>query len=141
MEISKLIIGDTYRFFKKITRSDVELYGKITGDFNPIHFDEEYAKTTRFKKTIVHGMYLLGLVSKAIGNDMPGVGTIYAGQEIKFIQPVFIDDTITIIISITEIDYAKCKIILSTKCVNQNDAIVMDGVAKVYNYEIANNTK
>ncbi|MFM2048972.1 MAG: hypothetical protein RI955_1520, partial [Bacteroidota bacterium] len=78
MEIGKFKIGDTYSFQKKILKTDVELYGKVTGDYNPIHFDEEYAKTTRFKKNIVHGMFILGLISNAIGNHLPGIGSIYA---------------------------------------------------------------
>ncbi|MEY2828743.1 MAG: hypothetical protein RIQ33_601, partial [Bacteroidota bacterium] len=115
-----------------------ELYGKVTGDFNPIHFDEEYAKTTRFKRNIVHGMYILGLVSNAIGNHLPGVGSIYATQQIKFVLPVFIDDTITITITIKEIEPEKYKFILSTKCINQYNEVVLDGEAKIYNYDIIN---
>ncbi|MEY4877036.1 MAG: hypothetical protein RL708_2185 [Bacteroidota bacterium] len=136
MEIGKFKIGDTYSFQKKILKADVELYGKVTGDYNPIHFDEEYAKTTRFKKNIVHGMFILGLISNAIGNHLPGIGSIYATQQIKFTLPVFIDDTITVIITIKEIEIDKFKFILSTKCINQNNEIVLDGEAKIYNYDI-----
>ncbi|MFM2225683.1 MAG: hypothetical protein RJA07_1885 [Bacteroidota bacterium] len=136
MEVSKFNIGDTFSFQKKILKTDVELYGKVTGDYNPIHFDEEYAKTTRFKKNIVHGMFILGLISNAIGNHLPGIGSIYAAQQIKFTLPVFIDDTITVMITIKEIEIDKFKFILSTTCTNQNNEIVLDGEAKIYNYDI-----
>jgi 3-hydroxybutyryl-CoA dehydratase len=80
----KFNIGDSYSFSKTISHEDVALYGKVTGDMNPIHFDEAYAKSTKFERNIVHGMFLLGLISNAIGNHLPGNGTIYSTQTVRF---------------------------------------------------------
>lgn len=130
----KYSIGDAFATQRTISKEDVKLYGQLTGDFNPIHFDENYAKTTRFNKPIVHGMLIIGLISQIIGNHLPGEGTIYATQNIKFIKPVFIEDTIQSIVTIKNIDIDKRKYTLETICKNQFNEVVLEGEAIVFNY-------
>lgn len=129
--INKFIIGQRVSFTKIITQEDVEAFAKICGDFNPLHFDSQYAAKTRFSKRIVHGMLTASLISTLVGMYLPGTGAIYLGQDLKFIKPVFIDDTITATAIIIEIDLEKKLLVLKTECTNQNEEIVLVGQAKV----------
>ena len=127
-------IGDSYSMSITITAEMVSSYGTLVGDFNPIHFDAEYAKTTRFGKNIVHGMLLLGYFSNIVGNHLPGNGTIYSIQAIRFAKPVYINETVTFIVSVKAIQPEKSKITLDNVCKNQAGEVVMEGESKVYNY-------
>jgi 3-hydroxybutyryl-CoA dehydratase len=131
-----ITIGQTYLLKKTISQNDVELYANSTGDYNPIHFNKEYAEKTRFKRNIVHGMYLLGLVSNVIGNHLPGNGTIYSTQTVRFHKPVYIGDTVFVRVNVLDIIQDKSKFILETTCFLENDVVVLSGEAVVYNYEI-----
>jgi 3-hydroxybutyryl-CoA dehydratase len=128
--IDQLSEGDTAEFAKTISESDIYLYAGITGDFNPAHIDEVYASNTFFKKRIAHGMLTAGFISAVIGNKLPGPGAIYLKQELAFLAPVRIGDTITAKVEVLEI-MEKNRIRLKTFCVNQDGTIVLDGEALV----------
>src|SRR5688500_9560131 len=88
-------IGQTASRTRTITDADVRAFAQISGDTNPIHLDDSYAAQSKFERRIVHGMLTASLISAILGNDFPGTGSIYLGQDIKFKAPVFIGDTIT----------------------------------------------
>lgn len=129
--IDQLKIGDTASFEKTITETDVYLYAGITGDLNPAHINEKEAEKTMFKGRIAHGMLTAGLISAVLGMHLPGPGTIYLGQELKFLAPVRIGDTIKAQVEVIEMNIEKNRIQLKTTCINQDGTIVLDGVATV----------
>jgi 3-hydroxybutyryl-CoA dehydratase len=126
----QLSIGETAKFSKTISESDIYLYAGITGDFNPAHINETYAWKTHFKTRIAHGMLAAGLISAVIGTRLPGPGTIYVNQTLNFLAPVQIGDTITAAVEIIE-KLDKKKVRLKTVCINQDGKIVLDGEALV----------
>jgi 3-hydroxybutyryl-CoA dehydratase len=130
--IDQLTVGDTDQFSKTISESDIYMFAGITGDLNPAHVNEEYAKNTFFKGRIAHGLLLGGLISTVIGTRLPGPGTIYLKQTLNFLAPVRINDTITAKVEVAEIIKEKNKVGLKTTCVNQKDVVVVDGQAVVY---------
>lgn len=129
--ISELKLGDKASFQKTITETDVYMYAGITGDLNPAHINEEYAKDTMFKGRIAHGMLTAGLVSAVLGMKLPGPGTIYLKQNLKFTAPVRIGDTIKAEVEVSEMIVEKNRIKLRTTCTNQNGDVVLDGEATV----------
>ncbi|WIV12769.1 MaoC family dehydratase [Proteiniborus sp. MB09-C3] len=129
--ISEIKLGDKAFFEKTISETDVYMYAGITGDLNPAHINEEYAKDTMFKGRIAHGMLTAGLVSAVLGMRLPGPGTIYLKQELKFTAPVRMGDTIKAEVEVSEMITEKNRIILRTTCTNQNGDIVLDGMATV----------
>lgn len=127
---SELQIGDKGYIEKTVTETDVYLYAGITGDFSWLHVNEKRAQQGHFKTRVVHGMLLIGLISTVIGNRMPGAGTIYENQDITFLRPCFINDTIraqTEVIGLLD----KGRVKLRTTCFNQDDVIILDGEATV----------
>ena len=129
MEFSELKVGMKDSVSKTITETDIILFAGITTDLNPAHINEEYAKTTIFKRRIAHGMLGAGLISAALVTKLPGEGSIYMGQELKFLAPVYAEDTITAIVEVIELIPEKNRVILKTICVNQNGAEVITGKA------------
>ena len=129
--IDELKVGDTAKFSKTVSESDIYLFAGVTGDTNPAHLDEEYARGTFFKTRIAHGMLSAGFISGVIGTKLPGPGTIYMRQEINFLAPVKIGDTVTTIVEVAEIMAEKKKVRLRTYCINQEDKTVVDGEAIV----------
>ena len=129
--IDTLNIGDSASVSKTITETDVYLFAGITGDLNPAHVNEVASSQTMFKGRIAHGMLSAGLISAVLGMYLPGPGTIYLGQELKFTKPVRIGDTITATATITEMIVEKNIIKLETICTNQNGDVVIKGVATV----------
>jgi 3-hydroxybutyryl-CoA dehydratase len=127
--IKEIKIGDKASFQKTISESDVYLYAGITGDINPAHIDEETSKNTMFKGRIAHGMLTAGLVSAVLGVHLPGPGTIYLAQELKFTAPVRFGDTIKAEGEVIEINEEKNRIVMRTTCTNQNNVVVLDGKA------------
>src|SRR3989338_1087491 len=103
--VKSLQIGDKTQFTKSITEEEVVLFAKISGDDNPIHLDAEYAKNSIFKQKIAHGFLVGSLISAAIAKNLPGNGTIYLSQNLKFVAPVFMNDIITAHIEV--IDFPK----------------------------------
>jgi len=129
--IEELQVGDTAKFSKTISESDVYLFAGITGDLNPAHVNEDYAKKTFFKTRIAHGMLSASLISTVIGTKLPGPGTIYMGQEVRFLAPVKFGDTVTAVVEVAEIIADKKRVRLKTYCVNQDNQTVVDGEALV----------
>ncbi|HOV78831.1 MAG TPA: MaoC family dehydratase [Bacillota bacterium] len=129
--INQLKIGDRESFQKTISETDVYLYAGITGDLNPVHVNEEFAGSTMFKTRIAHGMLTAGLISTILGTKLPGPGTVYLAQELKFTAPVKIGDTIKAEAEVTEIDREKNRIKLKTTCTNQSGNTVLAGTATV----------
>lgn len=129
--IEQLSVGDAARFSKTISEADIYLFAGVTGDLNPFHVNEEYAKNTFFKGRIAHGILLAGFVSTVIGCHLPGPGSIYVKQELRFLAPARIGDTITAQATVTAIDAEKNRVVLQTTCVNQDGVTVLDGAATV----------
>lgn len=124
-------VGDSAKFQKTITETDVYMYAGISGDINPAHINEEYMKTSIFKGRIVHGMLTAGLISAVLGTQLPGPGTIYLGQDLKFKAPVRFGDTITAEVIVKEMIQEKNRVILETNCINQEGTVVLTGTATV----------
>lgn len=129
--IHQIQIGDKAEYIKTMTEENVCQYAEISGDHNRIHLDENYAKTTKFGTRIVHGMLVAGMFSAILGTELPGLGTIYAKQEISFLAPVFFNDTIRAVVEVEEINVEKNRVKCKTVCYNQNDKIVISGYAIV----------
>lgn len=130
MKFDELAVGMTAEYSKTVTDKDVMMFAEITGDFNPVHVDEAVAKETRFGGRIAHGMLSAGLISAAIANKLPGPGSIYLGQTLKFTLPVRIGDIVTTKIAVAEL-LPRHRVRLSTICTNQNGEKVIDGEATV----------
>ncbi|MDO8502526.1 MAG: MaoC family dehydratase [Gemmatimonadaceae bacterium] len=130
MRYDELAVGQSAEFSRTISDADVMSFAAVTGDFNPVHVDEEAAAKSRFGSRIAHGMLSAGLISAAIANRMPGPGSIYLGQTLRFTRPVRIGDTVTVLVAVTEL-LPKNRVKLSTVCRNQNGETVLDGEATV----------
>lgn len=131
LTIKELNIGDKASFQKTITETDVYLYAGITGDLNPAHINQVESEKSMFQGRIAHGMLTAGLVSAVLGMQLPGPGSIYLGQELKFMAPVKIGDTIKAEVEVIEKFEEKNRIKLSTVCTNQNGVEVLIGVATI----------
>lgn len=129
--IKELRIGDAAFFQKTITDADVVLFAGVTGDMNPVHINEVYAKESMFKKRICHGGLVAALFSTVLGTTLPGYGTIYLGQNSRFVKPVYLNDTIKATVEVVEIIESKNRVILKTTATNQNDEVVVTGEATV----------
>jgi 3-hydroxybutyryl-CoA dehydratase len=126
-----LEIGDTATYRRTVSYADIALFAAATGDTNPFHFDEEYAKKSRFGQRIAHGMLSTGYISTVLGTILPGPGTIYLSQKLQFKSPVFVGDTITAIAKVKEIREDKPLVTLQTDCINQKGEKVVEGEALV----------
>ena len=127
----KFKIGDSASLSKTISEADVQAFADVTGDHNPIHLDEQFAKHSRFGRRIAHGMLGASLISSAIANELPGAGSIYLSQTLRFVSPVYLGDTITAHITITAMREDKPIVTLETICENQNHEAVIKGEATV----------
>lgn len=127
--MARFIEGQTASCSKTITEADVVLYAGLSGDFNPIHIDKEYAKNTRFKERIAHGLLTSSLLSQLLGMYLPGKGAIYMEQTLRFTAPVYIGDTITATATVQEFIEEKNIIKLLTECRNQKGELVLMGSA------------
>ena len=129
--IDQLKVGDSAEWSRTVTEDDIKLFAEATGDFNPVHLDQTYAEKTFFKGRIAHGLLSLGYISTVLGNILPGHGTIYISQEVKFLAPVKIGDTITAKVEVMEVNPDKNRVRFKTTCLNQEGKIVLDGAAWV----------
>jgi 3-hydroxybutyryl-CoA dehydratase len=124
-------VGDSAELTKTIEQPDIDAFARVTGDHNPVHIDEEFAKTTRFGRRIAHGMLTASLISAVLANKLPGEGSVYLGQTLKFVAPVFPGDEITARVTVREVREDKPILKLETICVNQRDEVVIRGEATV----------
>lgn len=128
--IEDLEVGMERHLRKTITDRDIALFAEVSTDHNPVHLDEAYAQETIFEGRIAHGMLTAGLISAVIGEQLPGHGTIYMGQSLKFLAPVRPGDTVLAEVSVREIDYAKRRVTLECRC-SVGDITVLKGEALV----------
>ena len=131
MTIQEMKIGDSASTAKTISEADVYLFAGITGDHNPAHINEEASKKTAFGGRIAHGILSAGLISAVLAMKLPGPGTIYLGQELKFTKPVRFGDTVTATCTVSELLPEKNIARLDTTCTNQNGDVVIKGMATV----------
>lgn len=124
-------IGDTASITRTITEEDITIFGVLSGDRNPAHFDQEYAEASMFKKRIAHGMISGALISAVLGMELPGPGTIFISQTVRFRRPVFIGDTLTVTVMVTEKNDEKKRLILDCTVTNQNGEATTVGTAEV----------
>ena len=129
--IDEISLNESAEFAKTISESDVYLYAGVTGDLNPAHINEEYAKETFFKTRIVHGMLAAGMISAVLGMRLPGPGAVYVRQELNFLAPIRIGDTVTARVEVIEIMTEKKQLRLRTTCSKQDGTVVVDGEAIV----------
>ncbi|MDA3861543.1 MAG: MaoC family dehydratase [Melioribacteraceae bacterium] len=127
---STLKIGDTASIKNVISSKMIDDFAIISNDNNPIHLDEEYASKTIFKKRIAHGLLVSSFISATIGQSLPGFGSIYLSQSLKFLAPVFINDEITTLIEVLAFPRVG-RVLLKTECLNQDNKIVIKGEALV----------
>lgn len=130
VSFKELNVGDKGEVKKTITEQDVQKFAEISLDSNPIHMEEEFASKTMFKGRIVHGMLTASLISAAVGTKMPGPGSVWMNQSIKWLKPVHIGDTITAVAELVEKIDEKKHVIVKTTCLNQNNEIVAEGEGK-----------
>ncbi|MFL6282448.1 MAG: MaoC family dehydratase [Pyrinomonadaceae bacterium] len=124
-------IGDAAEVSKTITDEDVRAFAELTGDRNPVHLDEEYASTTRFGRRIAHGMLGASLISTVLASKLPGAGSVYLSQTLRFNAPVYLEDTVTARVTVKHVREDKPVITLETVCVNQRGERVVEGEAVV----------
>ena len=129
--INQIKVGDQAFQVVEIKEENVETFGKITNDFNPAHFDSDYASKTMFKKRISHGMYVGSLFSKVFGMDLPGNGAIYVGQNLKFKRPVYFGDIIKALVTVREINEERNRVYFDCVATNQNNEVVIKGEAEL----------
>jgi len=128
--IEDMEIGLQRSVSKTITDDDIELFAEVSTDRNPVHMDEAYAQDTIFQGRVAHGMLSAGLISAVIGEQLPGHGAVYLGQSLKFKAPVRPGDRVTAIVTVLDIDYAKRRVQLDTRC-EVDGKVVIQGEATV----------
>ncbi len=129
--VEELSIGEKSVFEKTISESDVYLFAGITGDLNPAHINQRQAEETVFKGRIAHGILITGLISNVLAMQLPGPGSIYISQQVKFLAPVHIGDTVRAEVEVVDINYEKNRVTLRTCCYKQDDVQVIEGEAMV----------
>ncbi len=127
---SNYFVGQCCSLVKTISNEDIQDFARISGDYNPIHVDPEYAENSIFKKQIAHGMLSASYISSILGTKFPGIGTIYMEQNLRFLKPVFVNETIEITVEIAELR-EKGRAVLNTIVTNSNKEVVVEGVALV----------
>ena len=131
MRFEDLRVGQSAELAKTVSEADVAGFAEITGDFNPVHLDETAASKSMFKGRIAHGMLSAGLISATLAGKLPGSGSVYLSQTLRFTAPVRIGDTVTTRVEIIEINPARRRVKLTTICRNQHERTVVDGEALV----------
>lgn len=127
----ELEVGETASIARTLTYKDIELFAIMSGDVNPAHVDEEFAKSDMFHGIIAHGMWGGALISTVLGTELPGPGAIYLGQSLRFRRPVCLGDTITVTVRVTEKIAEKSRVVLDCQAINQKGEVVISGTAEV----------
>jgi 3-hydroxybutyryl-CoA dehydratase len=128
--LEDLKVGMSAMFGKTVTEADIVAYAGVSGDTNPIHLHDGFARTTRFGQRIAHGMLSGSFISAVIGTKLPGPGSVYISQTMEFKAPVLIGETITAVATITAIDERRRRVTRKTQCLN-GDKVVIDGEAQI----------
>ena len=124
-------VGESAGLERTLSWRDVELFAVMSGDINPAHVDEEYARSDRFHGIVAHGMWGASLISTLLGTQLPGPGTIYLEQTLCFRHPITIGDTISVSVAVASKDQTHHRVALDCRCVNQRGETVIDGTAMV----------
>jgi len=124
-------VGETASLVRTLSKEDIELFAVMSGDVNPAHVDEDYAKSDVFHKIIAHGMWGASLISTLLGTKLPGPGTIYLDQTLSFRRPVSVGDTVIVTVTVTAKEAARHRVTLDCKCSNQRGEVVIRGTALV----------
>lgn len=127
----EITIGQTATYSKLIEERDVQLFAAVSGDVNPVHLDAEFAATTQFKECIAHGMLSGAIISAAIAMELPGPGTIYLSQSLRFCLPVKLGDTITVKLEVIDKKDTRGFVTLDCQVFNQDEKLVVTGTADV----------
>jgi len=127
----EISIGQTASFSKQVEEQDIQMFSAVSGDVNPVHLDEEFAAGTMFGERIAHGMLTGAVISAALAMELPGPGTIYLGQTLRFTKPVKIGDRITVHLEVTAMRDDKKFVTLACEVTNQDGKVVASGEAKV----------
>ena len=129
--IEAISIGMQISYSQTVTDSDIKNFAGLSGDHNPIHVDEIFAQKSRFGKRIAHGLMSAGYFSQLFGTKLPGPGCVYTAQNLKFLKPVYINDTVTATIEVISVDIKRKRVMFRTYC-TVNNIIVIDGDAEIY---------
>lgn len=129
-----LVVGQKATRSMTLTQEHVQAYAELTGDFNPLHFDEEFAARTKFRRLIVQGGLTTGLLHALVANDLPGPGTVFLSQEWKFPAPVYIEDTITAEVEVLSVHATKPVTQLRVTVSKQDGEVVLEGEAWCYTF-------
>ena len=124
--------SDQFKWERYISGEDVKRFAEVVGDLNPIHLDAELAEESFFKKCIVHGAFLTGLISKVLGMDFPGQDTVYISQNSTFKRPVYVDTKVTVEVRVTQVIEEKRRLVLETNTLNEKGEICLTGSAMVW---------
>jgi len=124
--------GDQFKWERFISAEDVKRFAEVVGDLNPIHLEAEFAEKSFFKKRIVHGAFLAGLISKVLGMDFPGQGTVYISQNSVFKRPVYVDTTVAVEVKVTQVIPEKRRLVLDTNILNENGEVCLTGSATIW---------
>lgn len=127
----ELQIGDNANLVRTLSERDITLFAVMSGDVNPAHVDEEYAKSDMFHEVIAHGMWTGALISTVLGTMLPGPGTIYLGQSLRFLHPVGLGDTVTVTVTVRELRAENYRGTLDCTVINQDGETVVTGIAEV----------
>lgn len=129
--VDEIAVGDSACVTRTLTQDDLVVFAAVSGDINPQHLDAEFAERTRFHGIIAHGMWSGALISAVLGTHLPGPGTVYLGQTLRFVAPVRVGDTLTVSVTVATRDAAKKLLTLACRCTNQDGVDVIVGEATV----------
>jgi 3-hydroxybutyryl-CoA dehydratase len=129
--LDEIEIGMSASYSQTITDSDIKQFASLSGDFNPVHLDEEYASRSRYKKRIAHGFICASFFSALFGTKLPGHGCVYVSQNISFLRPVYINDTVFVEVTVVDKDVSRKRVFFETIC-TVNKKKVIDGRAELY---------
>lgn len=124
--------GDGFKWERYIAAGDVRQFAEVVGDLNPVHLDADFAEKTLFKNRIVHGAFLAGLISKVLGMDFPGQGTIYISQNSVFKRPVYVDTNVSVEVKVTQVIPERRRLVLDTNVFNGDGELCVAGSATVW---------
>lgn len=130
-DINDIRVGMTESYSKIITDVDVGIYAELSGDNNPVHINEDYARKSRFGKKIAHGLFSAGFFSAIFGTKLPGAGCVYVSQNLNFKKPVYIDDTVVATVTVLEVNKKSKKVMFKTECTVKHK-VVIDGTAVIF---------
>lgn len=129
--VEEIEIGMSASYSQTITDADVKTFAGLSGDHNPVHLDDIYAENSRYKKRIAHGLISASFFSALFGTKLPGKGCVYVSQNLNFKRPVYLGDTVTAIVTVTNVDIVKKRVFFDTKCLVKNKAVIT-GTAELY---------